>query len=93
MKGQNFGQAEEAFKVTELVHQWRLPSISGFQHLPSPLEYAFMCARQASRPLYYVVTSPLCGKVFLKDQNFVDENEEAFEIFLNVLFSGMKFQK
>jgi len=44
-KGQNFGQAEEAFKVTELVHQWRLTRIiSGFHSLLSPPAYAILSA-------------------------------------------------
>jgi hypothetical protein len=32
--------------------------------------YDFTWARQVSRPLYYVATSPLCGKVFSERPNF-----------------------
>jgi diaminopimelate decarboxylase len=43
-KGQNFGQAEEAFKVAELVHHRRLIRISGFHSLLSPSAYAILSA-------------------------------------------------
>jgi hypothetical protein len=86
-------EANEDFRFSHFAVSTSIHHPDCLMILAKTKVYAFMCTRQASLPLYFVATSPLCEKFFLKDQNFVDENQEFFWNMLECSIFGNEISK